>query len=380
MSGASTQTLRGGPNLVRGGALDALRFAAAFFMVLYHYAEQAPISLFQVHPAFERGYLATNFFLMLSGFVLASAYGPRLDERRVGALQFLGKRLARIYPAHLVMVAVFVALFLAVSALGLPIRNPQWFDWSQLPAQVFLVQAWGLPGASGWNIVTWSLSALVLCYAVFPFAWRVLRAIGSAWLGVAAAIALFAAADFATRTLLGYPVYQMPLQFGVLRALPLFLLGVALARAASQTSAPRPVAMVGTLGAFAAIIALQLDGARHDYLTVAATGVMMLSAGVWRHDQSRLVKGLAALAFSLFITNYFLGVVWFGALRVAADKLGLPAEAVWAAWAVALPAAVAFAWLFDRLVDQPLQTLVKSFRARRGEAETAPAPAYQAAQ
>lgn len=377
MSGPSHQSQRSGPNLVRGGALDALRFAAAFFMVLYHYAEQAPVSLFQIHPAFERGYLATNFFLMLSGFVLASTYGPRMDEGRVGAIEFLKRRIARVYPAHLVMIAAFLVLFGAVTVLGLPVRNPQWFEWSQLPAQVFLAQAWGLPGASGWNIVTWSLSALVVCYALFPFAWRLLGRVGP-WTGVALAIAFFAGVDALTHALLGYPAYQMPLQFGAIRALPLFMLGVALARAAAVTTLPRAVVMPVTLGAFATIIALQLQGPRHDYLTVAATGVLMFSAGVWRHDQSRIAKSLAAISFSLFITNYFLGVVWFGALRVAADKLALPSPAVWAAWALALPAAVLFAYAFDRLVDQPLQTVVKAWRARRAGA--APAPAYQAAQ
>ena len=78
---------------------------------------------------------------------------------------------------------------------------------------------------------------------------------------------LFAGADVLTQVLLGYPVYQMPLQFGVLRALPLFLLGVALARAAASRPCPAPLAMAGTLGAFAAIVASSSRGDKHDYLT-----------------------------------------------------------------------------------------------------------------
>ena len=378
MSVGGPKTSYSGPNLVRGGALDALRFAAAFFMVLYHYAEQAPVSLFQVHDAFSRGYLATNFFLMLSGFVLASTYGPRLDERGVSAFQFFKKRLARVYPAHLVMLVAFLALFVAVSLLGLPLRNPQWFDWSQLPAQVFLGQAWGLPGVSGWNIVTWSLSALIFCYALFPLAWRAFNRFGSVWLGLLAAVVLYAVADIATQALLGFPVYQMPLRFGVLRALPLFLLGVALARVAAKLTAPRLLAATGTLGAFAAIIALQLGG-RHDIPTLVATGVLMVSAAVWRQDTSKLARGLAAISFSLFITNFFFGVVWFGALRAVSVKLGLSEGLVWACWAAALPAAVAFAWLFDRLVDQPLQAVVKPLLAPRGRASGQAVPAYEAA-
>jgi peptidoglycan/LPS O-acetylase OafA/YrhL len=380
MSGNSSPTPRIGPNLVRGGALDALRFAAAFFMVLYHYAEQAPVSLFEVHDAFSRGYLATNFFLMLSGFVLASAYGPRLDEKGVSALQFVKKRIARVYPGHLVMIAAFLALYAAVSLLGLPMRNPQWFDWSQLPAQIFLVQAWGLPGVSGWNIVTWSLSALIFCYIVFPFAWRVFNRIGAAWLGLVAAVALLGVADVLTHAFLGFPVYQMPLRIGVLRALPLFLLGVALARVAATLSVPRFVAVIGTLGSFAAIILLQLGG-RHDYPTLVATSTLMLSAALWRHDTSRTVRSLAALAFALFITNFFFGVVWFGVLRVVEDRLGLHGAVVWALWAVALPAAVVFAWLFDRLIDAPLQAAVKPMLTPRGAgSDPTRAGAYQAAQ
>ena len=53
--------------LCRSGAFDVLRFVAALFIVLYHVAERAAVSLFAIHPAFGRGYLTTDFFLMLSG-------------------------------------------------------------------------------------------------------------------------------------------------------------------------------------------------------------------------------------------------------------------------------------------------------------------------
>jgi hypothetical protein len=99
-------------------------FLAAFALVLYHYADQGPVSLFDVHPAFERGYLATNFFLMLSGYVLARAYGERFDARRISAGRFLLLRVARIWPAHLIMVGAFVALFIGTAALGISPEKP----------------------------------------------------------------------------------------------------------------------------------------------------------------------------------------------------------------------------------------------------------------
>jgi peptidoglycan/LPS O-acetylase OafA/YrhL len=47
--------------------------------------------------------------------------------------------------------------------------------------QVFLMQAWFVPGPSGWNMPTWTLSALIVCYAGFPAAWRATAKIASPW-------------------------------------------------------------------------------------------------------------------------------------------------------------------------------------------------------
>ena len=66
------------PNTSRGGALDALRFAAALLIMLYHFGSESPIKLYRLNEVFARGYLATDFFLMLSGYVLGRAYGPSL--------------------------------------------------------------------------------------------------------------------------------------------------------------------------------------------------------------------------------------------------------------------------------------------------------------
>lgn len=364
--------------LTRGGALDALRFAAAFFMVVYHYAENAPVSLFDLHPALGRGYLATDFFLMLSGFVLAAAYGQRLADGRIGPVDFLKKRLLRVYPAHLVMVGAVVVLYLGASVAGAPIRNPQWFDWGQLPAQIFLVQAWGLPGKSGWNIVTWSLSALVFCYAVFPFVWRGFTRLKSPWLGLAAAIGFFAAVHAVTTSLLGYPVYQMPLQFGVLRALPLFILGAALAGITASVRLTPTMAGGLTMLGLTAIVGLQLDGP-HNFLTLSAIALVMVAATAWRGAENRLAKEGAAISLSLFLTNYVFGVAWFAALRVVEARLGVTGPMLWVLWALALPAAVAFAVLFDRLIDRPIQRLIRR-RERNDPASSrakvsAPSPA-----
>src|ERR1700744_378260 len=96
--------------LMRGGTLDALRFLAAFFMVVYHYSYTSPVPLEKVHPLFTRGYLATDFFLIVSGYVLGRIYGERVESNGISGFAFFMRRAQRLVPAHLIMIGAFIAL------------------------------------------------------------------------------------------------------------------------------------------------------------------------------------------------------------------------------------------------------------------------------
>lgn len=72
--------------------LDGLRGVAAIAVVAYHFGERA-----QLPSLFPRGYLAVDFFFVLSGFVVAYAYTQRL-QGDLGAFRFLLQRLIRLLP------------------------------------------------------------------------------------------------------------------------------------------------------------------------------------------------------------------------------------------------------------------------------------------
>jgi peptidoglycan/LPS O-acetylase OafA/YrhL len=342
--------------LSRGGVLDLLRFIAALFIVIYHVAERAPVSLFNLHPALSRGYLATDFFLMLSGFVLARTYGPRVLSHNVGTAEFLKRRMLRIWPPHLVMLVLFVAFVLITSAIGLTPQNPQWFQWNQLLPQIFLVQSWFVPGPSGWNMPTWTLSALIVCYAGFPAAWRLTAKVRSPWLTLAVGVAIFLIVDYAAKAVTGIPGHQLPLRFGLVRGIPLFIIGMLIARMPTNI-APRTadrLAIVAGVG----VVALQLLG-RFDHASLAILGVLVYAAGA-SDAKGWGWAGLAGrLSFALFLTNQLSAVAWFGAQHAAAAKLGFTTPMLWLTWALALPACIAVAWVFDRFVDAPLQVWIK---------------------
>ena len=352
--------------LSRGGTLDILRFVAALFIVIYHVAERAPVSLFNLHPALSRGYLATDFFLMLSGFVLARTYGPRLLSQNVGTAEFLKRRVLRIWPPHLVMLALFVVFVLLTSAIGLAPQNPQWFQWSQLFPQIFLMQAWFVPGPSGWNMPTWTLSALIVCYAGFPAAWRLTAKIASPWATLAIGVAIFLAVDYAAKAVTGIPAHQLPLKFGLVRGIPLFIVGMLIARMPTGI-APRTADHLA-IAAGVGVVALQAMG-RFDHASLALLGLLIYASGASAPKNWGWAGLAGRLSFALFLTNQLVAVAWFGVQHAVAPKLGFGVPALWMTWALALPACVVGAWLFERFVDAPLQVWIKDRRQRKATAE-----------
>lgn len=356
--------------LIRGGALDALRFAAAAFITLYHFgAEEAPRTLGSIHPVFERGFLATDFFLLLSGYVLARTYGPRLEAGRVGAGHFLVRRLARVWPAHILVLAAFALLVLAAGAAGLAFNHPEAYRWDAFARQAVLVHAWGLGHAIGWNSATWTLSALVVCYAGFPVLWRGLAAlrptaalaVGVGGLAIADALAQAAGAD----------LYRLDPAIGLGRGLPLFLLGAAVARYAMGVPPNRGTAWLVGVGGAGALIASQLVPG-WSFVSLLALAAIILAAGTHAPRRpSRRLADAGALAFALFITHNLVGLVWFRALKLSPWPLSEPVA--WTVWALVFPACFLAAWLFDRLIDSPIQGWLKPRLAGSGH------PAHRAA-
>ncbi len=370
MSKAGTPTAM--PALSRDGPLDALRFLAALFIVLYHVAERAPVSLFSLSPAFGRGYLATDFFLMLSGYVLARTYGPRVLSADVDTLGFLKRRVQRIWPPHLVMLTLFVTFFALTSVVGLAPQNPQWFQWDQLWPQIFLAQAWFAPGASGWNIPTWTLSALIVAYALFPAVWRWVarhpRPLQLLAMGVCAWVAI----DFAAFEALGVHGYQLPLRYGLIRGVPLFMIGLLVARLPVTDLARRQADPLAAM-ALALVVGIQALG-NFDHFSLALLAFLIYAAGASSPKTWRWAGAAGRVSFSLFLTNTLTAVVWFGLVRAVEQKVALPAAASWTLWALAIPATIVVAWLFERFVDAPLQRWIKRRSPNPREVAVSAAP------
>ncbi|MEZ4365356.1 MAG: acyltransferase [Kofleriaceae bacterium] len=150
-------------------ALDAWRGLCALVVAIEHVQIANPL----VTNAFvHRGYRFVDFFFVLSGFVIAHAYGARLFDGAARG-RFLARRLGRLWPLHAFVLGVLVLLEVGLavaSAAGVSVgREPfgERATLASIPLHLLLVQGWGvLPGLT-WNGPSWSISTEFAAYGLF---------------------------------------------------------------------------------------------------------------------------------------------------------------------------------------------------------------------
>lgn len=236
-------------------SLTGLRGVAALFVVVFHesgnFTGNGPAETLLRH-----GYNAVDIFFVLSGFVMALTYGATFSESFSvrDFLDFLGRRVARLYPLYLLMTLATWTLF----TLHLSGEHPN--IGQSLPANLLAIQAWGF-GASILG-PAWSISAEWAAYFLFPilvvFAYSkrlsVLLFLGLASLGLLAALAYLP--DF---VFLGHQSVRMgPLDLNdtgsftpVLRCIACFAIGMLAYRGHKYVSAvfagPLSILLIGTM-------------------------------------------------------------------------------------------------------------------------------------
>lgn len=90
--------------------LDGLRGVAAFLVIWFHFGEAFATS--PVDQMMNHGYLAVDFFFVLSGFVLGYAYDGRWKAGRLTAGNFLLRRVIRLHPMVILSVMLGAITYL----------------------------------------------------------------------------------------------------------------------------------------------------------------------------------------------------------------------------------------------------------------------------
>ncbi len=249
--------------------LTSIRGLAAWFVVLYHIRQSIAGLPDGARAIFAKGYLAVDFFFLLSGFVIWLTWHDRLRGPGSTAA-FLRKRIARIWPLHLVMLAAAVALALLLKATGRPV--PADYPFAELPLHLLLIQNWGFTDRLAWNDPSWSISAEFAAYLLFPLLvrsvdWRRLPTL--ALLAIAAAILLLLHVAMAAPTL-GTDIPR----WGLLRCLTEFTTGTIVCALWLRWRGGRWTPVVAAVGA--ALLLAWTGGAPETLVVPAAFACLLL--------------------------------------------------------------------------------------------------------
>ena len=177
-----------------------------------------------------RGYLAVDFFFMLSGFVLGLAYDGRLGVE-IGPLAFMRARLARLQLTHLMGVALAAGAYFVLLSIGVRWRGSALdITVEALRTAVYLphVGRFGSGPAYRINGVVWSLALELAANAAWALGAR--RATTPVLLTLAGACAALLVVMGALTGTLDHGAQAHDFWLGVLRVGFAFPVGLVLAR------------------------------------------------------------------------------------------------------------------------------------------------------
>ena len=263
-------------------ALDALRGLAALWVVYFH-----------VYGGL--GYLAVDFFLVLSGFILAHRY--LYSDKPTSAAVFVSHRVARLYPLHLYTLLVFVLVHWLMYWTMPSFPDGALFTFVQ---NLTLTHNIGLnPQGLTWNYPSWSVSVEFWVNILFIF--LITRKTSSGWLFLLSTFGLVSLVRLHGNLNAQTEMYFSILNAGLLRGMASFLLGILayrvylfyrddwrVTRYAVWLEAACVLAVVGMLWSRTG------DSAGMD---VFVPYVALLMVAIFAFEQGWLSRGLRKLAY-----------------------------------------------------------------------------------
>ncbi|USQ95976.1 acyltransferase family protein [Caulobacter sp. RL271] len=349
--------------------LDGLRGVASLMVVVFHVFE-AWAGGDPERQIINHGYLAVDFFFLLSGFVIAYAYDDRWAAG-MGQWDFYKRRLVRLQPM------IIIGGLIGVAMLGLQ-------HWSLFP-KLETVQAWQIAGAlllgslmipltpsteiRGWSEIyplngpQWSL--------FYEYIGNILYAVGLRKLPVRWLGALVGASALALVWLLvrgprgdvigGWALDASGIQIGMTRVMFPFFAGILLMRLGKRIKVKNAFAVCSLL----LIAALSLPrfgvgdqrwiNGLYEAACIIVLFPLIVAIGAGEKDVDgpsvRIARFFGDLSYPLYITHYPLIYAYTGWV---VDRKPTPALGALIG-AGLFVAAVAIAWACLKLYDEPVR-------------------------
>jgi len=366
--------------------LDGLRGVAAMMVVIFHtfeaYAEGSPFK-----QKLNHGYLAVDFFFLLSGFVVAYAYDDRWN--RMTQWDFYKRRLIRLQPMVIAGTIIGAALFYFQSCpmFSLVATTPMWKMLLVMLVGFTLIPLLPSMDIRGWQEMhpldgpAWSLFFEYIAnilYAVF------LRKLSNRVLAV---LALICAGLLVHLTVMGprgdviggWSIDVPQLHIGFARMLYPFIAGMLLMRLGKRIHV-RGSFLWCSLLLIAIFCVPRIGGPEHLWrnglyesfaIIVMFPIVVAMGAGdnVKEGFEYRLCKFFGDISYPLYITHYPLIYVYTA--WVTRDKIPAPKGAVIGVLLFIVAITIAYACL--KLYDEPVRKLLSARYLKRRTQEGQPA-------
>lgn len=300
--------------------LDGLRGVAAIIVVTFHLTE--PLGTGHLDILVNHGYLAVDFFFLLSGFVIGYAYDDRWDKMTMGV--FLRHRIERLQPMVILGMTLGAIGFYFTDSTIWPLIHTVPF-WKMLLVMFIGYTILPVPlslDIRGWqemhplNSVGWSLFFEYIAnilYALF------IRKFSKKALSILALIAAIALAHLAITgpsgdVSGGWTLNTEQIRVGMTRTLYPFFAGLLLSRVA------KPIRIKYAFLYCSFLIALvlympRIGGAGHLWMNGIYESLCIIlvfplivyvgaSAGIHSRTERRICKFLGDMSYPLYLVHY----------------------------------------------------------------------------
>lgn len=359
--------------------LDGLRGVAALVVMWYHVFEGFATS--PIDQGFNHGYLAVDFFFILSGFVIGYAYDDRW-QRSLTTKEFFKRRLIRLHP--------MVIMGVVLGAITYFVQGSERWDGTHVATSVvmlaMLLNLFLIPAVPGTavdvrgnnemyplNGPNWSLFFEYIgniLYALF------IRKLSTRWLAVLVALAGIGLASYAIGNGSGYGHLGVGWSLsgtnfpgGMLRLLFAFSAGLLMSRVFKPVHI-RGAFWLCSLGVIVLLCMPHVGGADRLWLNGLYDSVCVIlifpllvwlgaSGKATDNGTSRICKFCGDISYPVYVVHYPFMYLFYAWLWGGEEKI--PFSQAWPAALLVFFGSIALTYLILKVYDEP----VRCWLARR---------------
>jgi peptidoglycan/LPS O-acetylase OafA/YrhL len=346
--------------------LDGLRGVAAIIVVTFHLCE--PLATGNLDKLVNHGYLAVDFFFLLSGFVIGYAYDDRWNKMTVGS--FFKRRIERLQP--------MVVLGMTMGAIGFYFTDSTLWPlihtipvWKMLLVMLIGYTILPVPlslDIRGWeemhplNSVGWSLFFEYIANILYAVWIRKFSKTALSILVIIAAIALAQLAISSGDVSGGWTLNVPQVRIGFTRVIYPFFAGLLLSRIAQPTQIKNAFLWCSILVAIVLYMP-RIGGAEHLWMNGVYESVCIIivfplivylgaSGVIQTQRESRICKFLGEISYPLYLVHYPL--VYFYVAWISNHK-GTTLTQAWPYALLILIGAIVLAYAALKWYDEPVR-------------------------